>query len=269
MQLTVGSLILGMELKKLRDNAGLSAKTVGAEWLRCSTSRIYAIEGGYRGISRVELDGLVKDAYGQPNLLPKMQELHRRIERGEDKPVPDPPAKYPDSMLVHDLEPWSTGAFGAILDQIPKLVQTPSYMQAQHRMAGYNTAEIESLVQASITRQERFFSLETPPLTRIIITEGAIDRARYVPGQVDLLAERMEHPALEIRVIPNSAGPHFSFASFTLMEFGQLPSILYTDVVNGGSLSHDDGDVAIAWNRWYALSRVASTVGETLEIIGA
>lgn len=267
MELTARSWILGMQLRKLRRAACLTAENVSAKWLNCSVSRIYSIEGGYRTLNVLELRGLVGDAYGRPDLLPRMEGLLLQVESGSRQPIKDTIRMHPSAMLIHELEPESTAAYGVILDQVPKLAQTHSYMVTQHLMAGYEPDEAEAFAQAGLERQRKFLALDRPPMTRIIITESALERAAFVDGQISLLTERAHHPALELMVISASLGPHFAFSSFTIVEFGEFPAILYLDLITGGSLVDDDEEIKIARNRWERLAAVAKTPEESISII--
>ena len=267
MERTGRSWILGMQLRKLRDAQGLTAKYVAEKWLNCSESRIYAIEGGYRRLNVLELRGLVSNAYNRPELLPRMEELLTQVEASSDKPIKDTTTVHPNTMWVHELEPESTAAFGCILDQVPKLAQTYEYMTAQHLMAGFDRNDADGFARAGLERQEKFLRLERPPMTRIIITESSVARAVSIPGQLDLLAERAQHPAISFMMIPNSVGPHFAFSSFTLMEFGEFPAILYLDLVTGGSLVDDEAEIQTARERWSCLQSVTLSPQETAEYI--
>lgn len=267
MEPTARSWILGSQLRRLREAKGLKAKEVAERWLDCSTSRVYSIEGGYRTLNVLELRGLVNDAYERTDLLPQMEELLSTIERGSKSPIKDALTAHPNRMLVHQLEPYATAAYGVALDQVPKLAQTREYMAAQCSNAGYSNDESKGLIRAGMERQEVFFNLVKPPLTRIIITEGALARASLIDYQMDRLVERALHPAIEISMIPSDVGPHSAFSSFTLMEFGTLPTLLYLDLVTGGSLVDDDEDIKTARKCWDQLSSLALTPVETLDFM--
>lgn len=257
MEATTRSLIFGMNMRSLRDAAGLGAKEVAARFLNKSASFLYAVEHGERRLSWSEMQGLVCYAYQRPDALPQMEDLHSKIGQPDDMPIRDHTTMSPHMTYAHTLELMSTAAFGLILEQIPKLFQTREYMLAQHDLCGYDTDVAEGYAQAGIDRQQRFLAMNEPPMTRIITTESAMDRAVHVPGQLEMIHERSTFPQLELRVIPNNIGPHFSFSSFTVMHLGDFPPVLYQDVVCGGSLTNDSGDIAEASRRWNIMSEHA------------
>lgn len=264
---TARSMILGMRLRQLRKNAGLTAKEIAENWLSCSPSLVYAIEGGYRKLSMLELKGLLTDAYERPDLLPVLEKIRKDVEDGTGAPIRDAMCKHPDAQMVHDLEPEMTASYGAIFDQVPKLTQNKAYMMAQHRMAGYSEEDAEGFTAAGLARQEQFLGLARPPHNKIILTEGALDRAMQVPGQLELFEERAEHPQLEFMVIPNKRGPHFAFASFTVIEFGEFPPLLYSDSAAGSLLIDNEVDIENARKSWKQLHNVAEDRQETLNMI--
>lgn len=266
MERTGKSLAFGLRLRGMRNAKDLKAKDVTG-YLKCSESLVYSIEGGYRTISPASLNGLLKGPYQRPDLIPYMSKLLNQIIDGDDQPIRDAPMVHPNVMLVHELEQESTAAFGMIIDQVPKLAQTADYMRAQHRMAGHDAVTVEGLTQAGLERQDRFFNLDDPPHTHILITEGAIERARKINGQIDLLVGRAEHRALTIQVIPNRHGPHPVFCSFTVMDFDEFPGILWSDSVVGGTLSDKAGDIATARSLWDALLHAAISPTATWEMI--
>jgi hypothetical protein len=190
-------------------------------------------------------------------MFPAMEELHAKIGKEDDMPINDHMVMSPHSTYTHSLELIATAAFGLILEQIPKLFQTKEYMLAQHRLCGFDEDMAEGFALAGLERQQRFFAMQNPPMTRIITTESAIDRGARIPGQLDQIVKVADFRALELRVIPTDIGPHFSFSSFTVMDLGEFPPVLYQDVVTGGSLTNDEESITEARRRWDLMSEIA------------
>lgn len=268
MERTGSSLEFGIRMRGMRNAVGLTAKDV-AELLNCSESLIYSIEGGYRTISPMSLSGLLSGPYQQASLIPEMTKLLNEAISGVDRPIKDSPAVHPNMMFVHELEPRASAAYGMIIDQIPKLCQLPECMRAQHRMAGLDADKVEGLTLAGMQRQERFFSLDNPPHTSIIITEGALDRGQQIDGQMAFLLDRAQHDSLSIYLIPHALGPQPVFCSFTVMAFGEFPGVLWMDSPTGGMLSTKAEEITEAKQLWdrLSLSQIAKSPDETLSII--
>lgn len=267
MEATPLSMILGMWLRVLRKEVGLTAEDIAANWLDCSPSRVYSIEGGRRRLNPLELVGLITEAYQRPDLVQGLEEMRKQVSLGTDAPIKDAMAKHPSAQIVHALEPYMTAAFGAMFDQIPKLAQTSDYMMTQHRLAGRSEEDARGFTNAGLARQEKFLSLDRPPHSKLIFTEGALDRAQHIPGQLELLDERAHHTHLEFLLLPNSAGPHFVYAGFTICEFGEFPPLLYSDSAAGSLLLDDANDIENSRRDWNRLQMATLDRNETLEKI--
>lgn len=266
MELTARSWILGMTLRWLRESAGLTAEIVAKKYMQCSTSRIFAIEGGYRQINALELDGLVK-VYGRGDLLPRLENLRALIASGSDSPIADPIAKHPETSLYEELERMSVSILNTTIDTVPGLCQTHDYTRLQYIMEGNDPETADRYATARVERQERLLALDQPPMIDLLITESAIHRAAYVPGQLVKLAERARHPSIAIRSIPTSIGPHLTACNFTILEFAGFPSVLSTHVVAGGGLMTDQSDVELAMTRRMQLMQHAESPERTLAVI--
>lgn len=266
MERTGSSLEFGIRMRGMREAVGLTARDV-AILLNCSDSLIYSTEGGYRTIAPMHLSGLLNGPYKRPDMVDYMTGLLDEINSGVNRPVKDSPTEHPSVMMVHELEPRSTAAFGMVIDQIPKLCQLPDYMRAQHKMAGLDPERVEDLTLAGLKRQERFFSLPKPPHTSIIFTESALERGRHIPGQIDLLEERSSHDALTLRVLPNSLGPQPVFCSFTIMDFDEFAGVLWADSAVGGTISSRSTEIEDARLLWDNLSQFALNPTQTVSLI--
>lgn len=269
MELSARSWIMGQTLRLLRENTGRKAHEVTSQYLQCSTSRLFSIESGYRQLNSLELSGLVSDAYHRPDLLPILEALRQEIAHG-DGPVKDPIARHPGTSLYEELERMATQILNVCTDCVPGLCQTEDYVRREYMMEGNDHATASRYALARMSRQDRL--LDRPsgcPTIDHLITESAIHRAAYVPGQLAKLADRCKHPNFTIRVILNSTGPRPTVGTYTLLEFDGLPTVLSTHVVAGGGLIGDQDDVELAMMRRNQLAAIAETPEHTLKLIEA
>lgn len=266
MDITAESWLLGAQLRVLREAKELTALEVAERYLQCSQSRVYMVEGGTRVLNSLELKGLVEDAYGRPDLLPKLEELRKTIAENIRRPIKDHITGHPDAMMFHQLQLRAQRVLEVGVELVPGLCQSEEYSKEMQRRAGRNEEEIEKYTQSRMENQERVLSLDHPPRIDFIITESTIQRAAYTPGQVEKLIDRASHPSITVRVIPNSVGVHLFNTSFTVLQFDELPSVLFHDLVTGGSLVTDIGDVKHALDQLEMAERITLSAEGSLDI---
>jgi hypothetical protein len=262
MNVTAQSWLLGAQLRRLREQAGLTAKYVAETWLQRSTSFVYSVEGGYRTLNKLELEGLVSTAYGRPDAIKRLEDLRSLVSEG--KSTRDKSTKYPDSMMFHELQTNATQVFDLSIELVPSLCQNEEYSMAMMRMAGRDNEESQQYTKSRLDNQVRLLSMDSPPDIHLTVTQGALDRAFRVDGQIAKLVERAEHPAITLRMIPTSAGVHMFNSSFTVLRFLDLPSILFHDLVTGGELIDDNNDVEHAMTRLAQTEPILMSAEETL-----
>lgn len=267
MRLTGRSWIMGLTLRLLREASGLKPQEVTDRYLECSASLLQLVERGLRRLNTFELEGLLDKAYGRPELFHILEPIRAGLSDNIDKPISDPIAQYPGTSLYEELEGMATSIINTTIDTVPGLCQTLEYTRLQYKMEEYDDETALRYAKARADRQERLLERNPTPEVDMLITESAIHRASYVPGQLDRLADRANHPNISIRYIPNSIGPHLTACNFTLLEFNGLPTVLSTHVVAGGGLVGDREDVQLATKRRRQLFTVAETKKRTLELI--
>ncbi|MGH3924378.1 MAG: Scr1 family TA system antitoxin-like transcriptional regulator [Pseudonocardiaceae bacterium] len=251
---------MGSQLRRLRHARDLTAKQVGGDYLDCSESLLYSVENGTRVLGRLALLGLVRDVYGREDLAePMARLLPNRSDRSEQSP---------STCLAHDLATMATDIRGFVVDQIPELLQAPGYALAQYRAAGYSERDAGILTESRLDRQARILELDEPPMSRVIVTQGAIDRARTIRGQLGLIQARSRHPSIQLVMVPHTAGPHFSFASYAVITIDPLDPVLHLSTAIGdGPLVDDPDDVRLAISRWESTARLAMSESDTADYI--
>ncbi len=233
---------LGIELRRLRDAAGMSREEAAAA-IKCSKSRIAQIELGRNVVSYSELRVLLRDYYdaGQ-DTLDALEELREEAsKRGwwSTYGLPDRLAGYvgleDDASAVRTVE----------LENIPGLLQTERYMRRlctiEVRLSG---KEVEKRVTVRLRRQARLTGTNPLQLTAVV-SEAALVRCARDEVAADQLAHLIEvaqWPNVELRVLPFDLGLHVAMAGpFSLLSFpaGLLPDAAYQEYVVGGHVIDD------------------------------
>lgn len=228
--------MLTSELQRLRRERGKSQQSV-AESLGWSVSKLIRIEGGRIGISRTDLEALLRHyrAFDRDS----MKELWELARGAKEKGWWD---KYniPDKAFSSYLG-YEDGASTIDMFQgsvVPGMIQTEPY--ARLISAIYvPEKEVDRVVKIRMERNANLF--ERAPRQCYILDEAVIRRrvGDVMPGQLQYLAELIDtRPEITIRIIPFDAGPHFGMLGpFTLLSFDNgLDDVLYMENARGGDL---------------------------------
>ncbi len=245
---------LGIELRKFREQAGVSAIEAAHE-LDCSEARIRHLEGG-RNIPRKPELVVLATLYRMP---PDTHAVLEEIRQGGARP---------GWWSTYRLPRWLQTYVGAENDArtvrnfeeelIPGLLQTEAYARAVHDAAG--ATEIDRKIAARAKRQERLIFFCDNPLWLIaVISEAAFRRVAdtdCAEEQFRHLIAMSERPNVTIRVLPFSAQLHGSLSGgFALLEFDpeiSQPAGYFEDSV-GGQFVDDPRVVRTLTDRFTAL----------------
>ncbi|KUL36485.1 XRE family transcriptional regulator [Streptomyces sp. NRRL F-4489] len=222
----------GAELKRHRENAGLTQEALGS---------LVFVSGGYIGqfeqaIRRPQLD--------VAKLIDKVLQTDGFFERTWRKLIDD--QKYADYFAkVVELEPLATKICDFAPMAVPGLLQTERYMRAVMR-AGNVFAPDEEFDEDVRSRLARAVVLEGPerPTYWAVLHEAVL---RVPVGGPAVMAEQLEHIARLIRehkilvqVLPFAAGAYPSMGKLLkLMDFADAPPTAYTEAVYSGTLLDD------------------------------
>jgi hypothetical protein len=203
-----------------------------------------------------------------------MEALRAEIEENKgsstgSKNISSAPAYDTGASLYVELEARAASVTDIHIDIIPGYFQTEEYSLIQHQMAGNNAEAARRHTAIRMERQRRIAA--GSPTVHSLITEGALDRAKEVAGQLDVLYEWAQMPSIEIRILPNSFGPHIVLASFVVLRFGMedLSDVLHTDTLTGSSMIDDDDQVAKSLQHRAMLVESALDRTESLAMIRA
>ncbi|MFE6283125.1 helix-turn-helix domain-containing protein [Streptomyces sp. NPDC057877] len=202
---------LGVELRKLRERAGLTA-TAAAQLLGVNQARISMMETGRTPVSadRVRTMASAYDCSDQP-LIEALAAMTGRRTRGWWEEYRDHvPAALVD---LAELEHHALGLRAALVIHIPALLQTTDHARAlfQAVVPPMHQYEIEHRLSHRIKRQG-ILHRDNPPQYAATVHEAALRMGFGGPvvtrGQLKHLLDMSELPHVTLRVIPFGT-PHF------------------------------------------------------------
>lgn len=232
---------LGHELRRLREQAGLSMDEAAAQ-LDLSRSALFRLETGESRAS-VHIVRSMMDLYDcwVEGLLDQTREA---LKRKWFHQYPSVAMGYVDveteAVLVRD--------FAGL--NVPGLLQTEPYMRelfVRHPLQRTPNA-LEEAVAVRLIRQRRLTN-EEDPLELVAIVDEAVLHRRV--GGVDVMRGQLEHlieaaalPTVTVQVLPLRDGAHSAMdGAFTLLSFPEdyNPEMLYVEYITG-SLHIEDAD---------------------------
>ncbi|MFI5063877.1 MAG: helix-turn-helix domain-containing protein [Streptosporangiales bacterium] len=229
---TVLRLLLGAQLRRLREARGISAQQA-ARTIRGSESKISRIELGRNSVREIDIADLLS-LYGITDAAEREQLLSLASRANQ-------PGWW---HRYHDvLPPWFQAYIGLEesaqsirsydMQFVPGLLQTEEYAAAVLALGDFSLDEAERLVVLRKERQRRFAAggihlwavVDEIALRRPI---GSLDVLR---GQLRELSETCRQPWLTLQVTPFPAVSHAAPASFSILRFADpgLPDMVYVE----------------------------------------
>jgi transcriptional regulator with XRE-family HTH domain len=216
---------LRVELRRLRDERNLPQADV-VNQLDWSLSKLIRIENGSVGISVTDVRALLGVYKAPDDVVDDLVGLARtaRARRWW--------SSYRDTLSPQYQEFIGFEADASVLRQlhptlVPGLLQTEAYVREvipALLLTPLPDAQVESLVQVRLRRQQEVLEGDTPPEFTVVIDEAALRRpfggAAVMREQLDHLVEMQEQDNLFLGVLPFAAGPHIGLlGAFHIMEF--------------------------------------------------
>ncbi|MEU4645330.1 helix-turn-helix transcriptional regulator [Micromonospora sp. NPDC023814] len=272
---TVLRMLLGAQLRRLRESSGVTREGAGWE-IRASESKISRMELGRVGFKERDVADLLT-LYG----VTAPEEREALLKLALDANSPGWWHRYGDVLPSWFQSYLGLEAAAALIRSyevqfVPGLLQTREYARAVV-LLGHGTAapaEIERRVTLRMQRQ-RLLRRENPPLLWAVVDEAALRRPiggrEVMRGQVAALVEATKSPHIRLQVIPFAAGGHAAAGgAFTILRFGDqdLPDIVYIEQLTSALYldKRDDLDYyAVAMER---LCVEAEPPERTPEILG-
>jgi transcriptional regulator with XRE-family HTH domain len=232
---TVQRLVLGSQLRRLRESRGITAEQA-AESIRGSHSKISRMEHGRVGFKERDVADLLT-LYG----VTDNEERAALLNLAREANTPGWWHAYSD-ILPSWLEPFvGLEAAASIIrtyqiQLVPGLLQTESYARALIRQGSATTEkEIARRSELRASRQEILRRPDAPQLWAVI-DEAALRRPvgsrEIVREQLEHLIEVADHPAVTLQIMPFSAGAHSAMGGpFTILRFAEpdLADVVYIE----------------------------------------
>lgn len=202
---------LGRELRKLREQSGMSVQQAAA-LLGVDRTRIPHIESGRFGISAERVRTLAFN-YGCPDagLVDLLADMTRERERARGWWERHRGLLAPSLLDIVELEHHAVGLAASTTTQVPGLLQTEAHARAVFDAADPVPPgpDLEAWVALRLGRRE-VLDRDRPVPFEAVVHEAAL-RMRFggpkvARAQLEYILERSEQETVTVRVIPFSAG---------------------------------------------------------------
>jgi transcriptional regulator with XRE-family HTH domain len=230
---TVLRILLGTQLRRLRESRNISAQTA-AKAIRGSESKISRIELGRNAVREVDIADLL-NLYGITDTAEREQLLtlaSQANEQGWWHRYQDVLPSWFQSYIGLEESAESIRSFDHQF--VPGLLQTEDYAAAVMQLGAYTRPEAHRRVYLRKERQRRFASGGLRLWA--IIDEVALRRPVGSPlvrrRQLEHLLDIADRPGLTIQVCPFLTGASYAApGSFSILQFAtdDLPDVVYVE----------------------------------------
>jgi hypothetical protein len=274
---TVLRILLGSQLRKLREAKGVSRETAGWE-IRASESKISRMELGRVGFKERDVADLLT-LYG----VSDADERSALLALARQANSPGWWHRYGDVLpnwfqAYLGLEAASSMIRTYEVQFVPGLLQTRDYARSVV-LLGHGRAradEIERRVGLRMARQQMLTRPDAPALWAVVdeaVLRRPIGGRDVMRAQLAYLAEATKLPNITIQVIPFHAGGHAAAGgAFTMLRFPEqdLPDVIYMEQLTSALYLDKRDDVdryAAAMERLCVEAEPPARTAEILEAI--
>ncbi|WP_181806763.1 helix-turn-helix domain-containing protein [Streptomyces shenzhenensis] len=266
---TARQLRLAVELRRLRDAAGLSSREA-AVLLGVNAPQISQIESGLAGVSEKRLRALAANySCSDDELIEALAAMTKDRTRGWWEEYRELlPAPF---LNLAELEHHATFLREAQFLYIPGLLQTEDYARAvySYRVPELPQTELELRVQHRLRRKvvldrTPFDAIIHEAALRIMVGDREASRA-----QLNEVLEVSEADNVTVRVIPFAAEGFAGAASAMLYAGGALPKLdtVVRDGPNGAAYVDSDGQLAALRTLLRKLEAASLNPGKSRDLI--
>lgn len=272
---TVLRILLGSQLRKLRESKGITREAAGYE-IRASGSKISRMELGRVSFKERDVADLltmygVADSAERESLLSLARQAN---SPGWWQQLNDVLPSWFQAYL--GLEAAATLIRTYEIQFVPGLLQTPEYARAVIMLghAGASAEEINRRVEVRRQRQAILTRSGGPQLWAVIdeaVLRRPIGGVDVMRAQIEALIEASKLPSVRLQIIPFTAGGHAAAGGpFSILRFPEpeLPDVVYVEQLTSAIYLDKREDVD---QYAMAMERVcidAEPPGHTPEILG-
>jgi transcriptional regulator with XRE-family HTH domain len=270
---TVLRILLGTQLRRLRESRGISAQEA-AKAIRGSESKISRIELGRNAVREVDIADLL-NLYGISDLAEREQLLtlaSQANQQGWWHRYQDVLPTWFQSYIGLEESAESIRSFDAQF--VPGLLQTEDYAAAVIQLGAYSRAEAHRLVYLRKERQRRFAAGGLQ--LRAVIDEVALRRPIGSPAlrrvQLDHLLGISNRPGLTIQVCPFRTGASYAApGSFSILRFAteDLPDVVYVEQLTSALYLDKRADVDRYTEAMDQIAATSTTPEQTTDLISS
>lgn len=240
-------IILGGQLRRLRDAAGISREDAGAA-ISGSHAKISRLELGRVRFKEQDLSGLLA-LYGVgdgPDRTQLLDLAHRANQPGWWQQYGDVLPHWFETYL--GLEPAAATIRNYEMQFVPGLLQTEEYAHAVIGLG--HTPDPGGRAVGVRMRRQRLLASDDGPRLVAVVDETALRRP--LPGveamrrQLRHLAEMSGSPSVQLRILPFGAGMHpAAGGAFSILDFEdpELPPIVYLEQLTSALYLDKPADV--------------------------
>jgi transcriptional regulator with XRE-family HTH domain len=268
---TVLRILLGTQLRRLRESRGISAQDA-AKAIRGSESKISRIELGRNAVREVDIADLL-NLYGIADLAEREQLLtlaSQANQQGWWHRYQDVLPAWFQSYIGLEESAESIRSFDAQF--VPGLLQTEDYAAAVIQLGAYSRAETHRLVYLRKERQRRFTAGGLR--LRAVIDEVALRRPIGSPAirraQLDHLLAVAKRPGLTIQVCPFATGASYAApGSFSILQFAaeDLPDVVYVEQLTSALYLDKRADIDRYTEAMDQIAATSTTPEQTTDLI--
>ncbi|WP_432191324.1 helix-turn-helix domain-containing protein [Streptomyces sp. bgisy027] len=240
---------LAIELKRLRDESGLTCNQVGKE-LDWSSSKVSRMETGQGRVQPSDVDALCR-FYGTAD---ELRDLLKSLAKGSktkgwwhahSDAIPAWFSVYVGlEQAVSDLRTYQA-------EFIPGLLQTAEYATELSRAWVDHTPEdIQRMVDVRMRRQELLTGESAPDLWAVLHESAlrqTVGNHQVMTHQLERMLEMQKLRNVTIQVLPFDAGAYPTAGSFTVLGFPEQedPDVVYREGLTDSVYLEEPKDVAL------------------------
>jgi transcriptional regulator with XRE-family HTH domain len=255
---TVLRLLLGAQLRRLRESRGISAQEA-ARAIRGSESKISRIELGRNAVREIDIADLLT-LYGITDKAEREQMLLLASRANQ-------PGWW---HRYHDVLPgWFQAYIG--LEESAQSIRTEDYAAAVLALGDYSLDEAERLIVLLKERQRRFAVGGTRLWAIIdeVVLRRPLGGRGVLRAQLECLRDACRQPSLTLQVTPF---PELSYAapgSFSILRFADadMPDMVYAEQLTSATYIDKRAEVERYLLAMERLSVVSASPAESLDLI--